>query len=160
MKNEKNKIKSFMNNLSAKRREKEKNSKKSQYIGAIIVNIILFYIFNNLLNWHIYFITNALNEILGVINIAITATIIGNIILIIFNPEWFRHIIKIILNIFAFTAVYSIYSIFPFNFSLFLIDWSVTIALIFIMAGILIATIVELFLLIITALTKLKLINE
>lgn len=160
MKNEKNKIKSFMNKLSAKRREKEKNSKKSQYIGAIIVNIILFYIFNNLLNWHIYFITNALNEILWVINIAITATIIGNIILIIFNPEWFRHIIKIILNIFAFTAVYSIYSIFPFNFSLFLIDWSVTIALIFIMAGILIATIVELFLLIINALAKLKLINE
>ena len=160
MKNEKNKIKSFMNNLSAKRHEKEKNSKKSKYIGAIIVNIILFYIFNNLLDWHIYFITNALNEILWVINIAITATIIGNIILIIFNPEWFRPIIKIILNIFAFTAVYSIYSIFPFNFSLFLIDWSVIIALIFIMAGILIATIVELFLLIINALAKLKLINE
>lgn len=160
MKNEKNKIKSFMDNLSAKRRKKEKNSKRSEYVGAIVVNIILLYIFNNLLNWHIYFITNALNEILWVINIAITATIIGNIILLIFNPEWFRHIIKIILNIFAFTAVYSIYSVFPFNFSSFLIGWSVTIALIFIMVGIAVATIIELFFLIISVLTRFKLINQ
>ncbi|MEL7669092.1 hypothetical protein [Methanobacterium sp.] len=160
MKNEKNKIKSFMDNLSSKRQKKEKNSKKSEYIGAIVVNVILLYIFNNLLNWHVYFITNALNEILWIINIAITATIIGNIMFLIFNPEWFRHIIKIILNIFAFTAVYSIYSIFPFNFSSFLVDWSVTIALIFIMAGIVIATIVELFLLIINILARFKLINK
>ena len=160
MKNEKNKIKSFMDNLSSKHQEKEKNSKKSEYIGAIVVNVILLYIFNNLLNWHVYFITNALNEILWIINIAITATIIGNIMFLIFNPEWFRHILKIILNIFAFTAVYSIYSIFPFNFSSFLVDWSVTIALIFIMAGILIATIFELFLLIINILARFKLINK
>lgn len=149
-----------MDNLSSKRQKKEKNSKKSEYIGAIVVNVILLYIFNNLLNWHVYFITNALNEILWIINIAITATIIGNIMFLIFNPEWFRHIIKIILNIFAFTAVYSIYSIFPFNFSSFLVDWSVTIALIFIMAGIVIATIVELFLLIINILARFKLINK
>ena len=160
MKNEKNKIKSFMDNLSAKRRKKEKNSKKSEYVGAIVVNIILLYIFNNLLNWHIYFITNALNEILWVINIAITATIIGNIILLIFNPEWFRHIIKIILNIFAFTAVYSIYSVYPFNFSSFLIEWSVTIALIFIMIGIAVATIIELFFLIISILARFNVINQ
>lgn len=160
MKNEKNKIKSFMDNLSAKRREKEKNSKKSEYIGAIVVNIILLYIFNNLLNWQVYFITNALNEVLWIINIAITATIIGNIIFLFFNPEWFRHILKIILNIFAFTAVYSIYSVFPFNFSSFLIDWSATIALIFIMLGITVATIIELFFLIISILTRFNVINE
>lgn len=160
MKNDENKIKSFMDNLSAKRREKNKNSKKSEYIGAIVVNIILLYIFNNLLNWQVYFITNALNEILWIINIAIIVTIIGNIMFLIFNPEWFRHIIKIIMNIFAFTAVYSIYSVFPFNFSSFLIDWSVTIALIFIMVGIVIATIVELFFLIISILARFNVINK
>ena len=79
---------------------------------------------------------------------------------LIFNPEWFRHIIKIIMNIFAFTAVYSIYSVFPFNFSSFLIDWSVTIALIFIMVGIVIATIFELFFLIISILARFNVINK
>jgi hypothetical protein len=160
MKNEKNKIKSFMDNLSSKRQEKDKNSKKSEYIGAIVVNVILLYIFNNLVNWQVNFITNAFNEVLWVINLAIMATIIGNIMFLIFNPEWFRHIIKMILNIFAFTAIYSIYSVFPFNFSSFLIDWSVTIALIFIMVGIAVATIIELFFLIINILARFKLINE
>lgn len=160
MKNDENKIKSFMDNLSTKHREKEKNSKKSEYIGAIVVNVILLYIFNNLVNWQVNFITNAFNEVLWVINLAIIATIIGNIMFLIFNPEWFKHIIKMILNIFAFTAVYSIYSVFPFNFSSFLIDWSATIALIFIMVGIVIATIVELFFLIINILARFKLINE
>ena len=145
-----NKIKNFIDNLFAKRDEKENNPKKSEYIGAIVVNIILLYIFNNLLNWHVYFITSALNEVLWVINLAIIATIIGNILFLIFNPELFRHVVKIILNILAVTAVYSIYSIFPFNFSSFLIDWSVTIALIFVIAGIAIATIIELFFLIIS----------
>ncbi len=160
MKNERNQIKDFMDNLSAKRQKKENSSKKSEYVGAIVVNIILLYIFNNLLNWHVYFISNALNEILWIINIAITATIIGNIMLFVFNPEWFRHIIKIILNIFAVTAVYSIYSVFPFNFSSFLIEWSVTIALIFIIIGIAVATIIELFSLIMNILAGFKLINE
>ncbi|MGB9980471.1 hypothetical protein [Methanobacterium sp.] len=159
MKNHENKIKSFMDNLSAKRKEKEKNSKKSEYIGAIVVNVILLYIFNNLLVWHVYFITNTFNEVLGLINLAIIVTIIGNIIFLMFNPGWFRHIVKIILNIFAFTAVYSIYSVFPFNFSSFLIDWSATIALIFIMVGIAVATIFELFLLIINILTRFKFIK-
>ena len=143
-------IKNFIDNLSSKQRD----YKKSEYIGAIVVNIILLYIFNNLVNWHIYFITGAFNEVLWIINLAVIAVIIGNILLLIFNPEWFRHIVKIILNIFVITAVYSIYSIFPFNFSSFLTDWSVTIALIFVMIGIVIATIVELFLLIISVLAR------
>ncbi len=136
----------FVDRMTAKR---DKKGRKSEYIAAIVVNIILLYIFNNLINWHVYFITNALNDILWIINAAIIVTIIGNIVLLVYNPGWFRHIMKIILNIVAIIAVYNIFTVFPFNFSSFLIDWSVTIALIFIMVGITIATIVELFFLII-----------
>ncbi len=137
----------FINRMFAKGGENK--AKKSEYIAAIIVNIILLYIFNNLLNWHVYFITNALNSILWIINLAIIITILGNILLLAYNPGWFRHVMKIILNMVAIVAVYNIFTVFPFNFNSFLIDWSVTIALIFIMAGIAIATIVELFFLII-----------
>jgi hypothetical protein len=129
--------------MFSKRDKKGKWSKKSEYVGAIIVNLILLYIFNNLLNWHIYFITNAFNEVLWIINLAIIATIIGNILLLMYNPEWFHHVMKIILNIFAFNALYALYNVFPFSFNSFLIDWSVIIALIFVMVGIAIATIVE-----------------
>jgi len=37
-----------------------KKERSGEYIGTIIVNLIFLYIFNNLLNWHIYFVTNAL----------------------------------------------------------------------------------------------------
>lgn len=141
--NSENKIHNFINKMLSKRDKKEKGAKKSEYVGAIIANLILLFIFNNLLNWHVYFITNALNEVLWIINLSIIAAIIGNILLLVYNPDWFRHIIKIILNIFAFIAVYSLYNVFPFSFNSFLIDWAVIIALILAMVGIAIATIVE-----------------
>jgi hypothetical protein len=148
LKHDENYIPDVINKLFAKRNKTEKKAKKSEYIIAIVVNIVLLYIFNNLLNWHIYFITNALNEVLWIINLAIIATIVGNILLLAYNPEWFRHVMKIILNIVAVIAVYNIFIVFPFNFNSFLIDWSVIIALIFVMVGITIATIVEFFFLI------------
>ena len=58
MKSGQNKIKNFIDDIFAKHDEKEKNSKKSEYITAVIVNVILLYIFNNLLNWHVYFYRN------------------------------------------------------------------------------------------------------
>jgi len=137
--------------LSKRHREgdkKEKKDRKSEYIGAIVINLILLYIFNNLLNWRIYFITNTLNEILWIINLSIIATIIGNALLLLYNPEWFRHVVKIILNIFVFIAVYVLYKVFPFDFNAPFVDWMVAIALILIMIGIAIATMVEFFLLV------------
>ena len=140
-------VPNFIDRMRAKSHKKK--AKKSGYIAAIVANIILLYIFNNLLNWQVYFITNALNDILWIINIAIMITILGNVLLLVYNQEWFRHVMKIILNIVAITALYNIFTVFPFNFNSFLVDWSMTIALIFIMVGITIATMMELFFLII-----------
>jgi len=77
-------------------REKEQ---KSEYIAAIIFNLIFLYVVNNLLNWHIYFITNAFNEVLWIINLSIIASIIGNALLLLYSPARFRHGVKIIINI-------------------------------------------------------------
>jgi len=142
-----NKIPDFIEKIFSKRDKKK--GKKSEYIIAIVINIILLYIFNNLLNWQVYFITNTLNDILWIINLSIIAAIIGNAILLIYSPEWLHHIMKIILNSFAVIALYFIYTVFPFSFNSFLIDWCVVIALIFVMVGVILATIIELFSLII-----------
>jgi hypothetical protein len=126
-------------------REKEQ---KSEYIAAIIFNLIFLYVVNNLLNWHIYFITNAFNEVLWIINLSIIASIIGNALLLAYNPEWFHHVIKIIMNIITFIAVYFVYIVFPINFYNPSLNWSLSILLILFMIAIAIATIVEIFLLI------------
>lgn len=110
-----------------------------------MVNLILLYVFNNLLNWHVYFITDALNEVLWIINLSLIAAIIGNALLLWYNPEWFRHLMKTILNIFAFVAVYFLYHVFPFNFNNPSLNWGLNILLILVMIGLAIAIIVEIF---------------
>jgi peptidoglycan/LPS O-acetylase OafA/YrhL len=124
-----------------------KSEQKSEYIFAIIVSLIFLYVVNNLLNWHIYFITNAFNEVLWIINLSIIATIIGNALLLLYSPERFRHMVKIIINIISFIAVYIVYKVFPFNFYNSFYNWGFNILLILAMIGIAIATIVEIYLL-------------
>jgi len=131
-----------------------KREQKTEYITAIIFNLIFLYIVNNLINWQVYFITNAFNEVLWIINLSIIATIIGNALLLLYNPERFRHVMKIILNIFAFIAVYFVYKVFPFNFYNSFYNWGFNILLILAMIGITIAIIVEFYLLV-TGRTKL-----
>lgn len=126
---------------------KEK-SKKSEYIATIIFNLIFLYIFNNLLNWHIYFVTNSFNEVLWIVNLSIIVSIIGNALLVVYDPVRFRHLVKIIINIVSFAAVYLVYEVFPFNFYNSFYNWGFSILLILVMIGIIIGTIVEIYLLI------------
>ncbi|MGZ7117743.1 MAG: hypothetical protein ACXVHS_09920, partial [Methanobacterium sp.] len=96
--------------------ENKKKNWKAEYITAIIFGLIFLYIVNNLLNWNIYFITGALNQVLWIINLSIIVTIIGNILLLAYSPQWFRHVIKIIINIISLISTYFVYIVFPFNF--------------------------------------------
>ena len=121
---------------------------KREYIVAIIFNLILLFVFNNLLNWHVYFITSTFNEVLWIINLSIVVTIIGNFFMLLYRPDWFRHVTKIFLNIVAFAAVYIVYKVFPFNFNNAFLNWGLSALLILAMIGIVIAIIVEIYLLI------------
>lgn len=125
-----------------------KREQKSEYFVAIIFNLIFLYIVNNLLNWNIYFITNTFNDVLWIINLSIIIAIIGNILLLLYSPERFRHVVKIILNIISFIAVYIVYTVFPFNFYNSFYDWAFGILLILAMIGIVIAVVIEIYLLI------------
>ncbi|MGZ7119187.1 MAG: hypothetical protein ACXVH2_05730 [Methanobacterium sp.] len=125
--------------------ENKKKNWKAEYITAIIFGLIFLYIANNLLNWNIYFITGALNQVLWIINLSIIVTIIGNILLLAYSPQWFRHVIKIIINIISLISIYFVYIVFPFNFYNSFINWGVSIFLILIMIGIVIAIIVEVY---------------
>ena len=125
-----------------------KREEKSGYFVNIIFSLIFFYIVNNLLNWHIYFITSAFNEVLWIINLSILVTIIGNGLLLLYSPIRFMHAVKIIINIISFIAVYIVYKVFPFNFYNSFYNWGFNILLILGLIGIVIATIIEMYLLI------------
>ncbi len=123
----------------------KKKHGKSGYIAAIVINIILLFIFNMLPNWHISFLTNAYLSILWAINLSIGATIIFNLIYLFYDKGWFRHLSQIIMSVIALFVVFLIYAVYPFIFTGASFSHWFRISLIIIMAGIGIAIIVESF---------------
>ncbi len=126
-----------------KKSGKDKEVRRSEFVIAIVVNIILLYIFNNLLNWHISFIASSFQNVLWIINLSIGFNIIFNVLFIFYQPEWFRDSLQIILNILGFLVVYFLYTVFPFNFNQILISYGLKFALILIMLGIVVGTVYQ-----------------
>ena len=122
---------------------KEKEPKSSEFIAAIVVNLIVLYIVNNLLSWNLSFITASFQDVIWIFNLSLSATIIANIIFLIYHPGWLRSIIRIILNILGFLVAYYLYTVFPFTFSNNLVTFSLEFALIVAMVVMVIVTIVE-----------------
>ena len=122
---------------------KEKEPKTSEFVVAIIANIILLYIVNNLLSWNLGFIASSFQDVLWIFNISIAATIIGNILFLIYHPGWFRSIIQIILNILGFIVVYYLYTVFPFILNNGWVVFAVKFALIVAMVVLVIVSIFE-----------------
>ncbi|MGC9517417.1 MAG: hypothetical protein ACP5C3_06960 [Methanomicrobiales archaeon] len=123
---------------------KEKEFKTSEFIGAIIANIIFLYIVNNLLNWNLSFIAPTFSEVLWIFNFSIILNILANIGFLIYQKGWFRTIVQIILNIIGFIVVYSLYTVFPFVFQNVWFAYVLQFALIIAMIALVIATVVEL----------------
>lgn len=97
----------------------QKVDSKFGYIVVIIVDFILLYIFNNLLNWHIYFLLQSWTAPLLFINISIIGRIIATSIYFIYDPPWFKALTKTTLNIVSFIFMLTIYRVFPFDFSVY-----------------------------------------
>ncbi len=108
--------------------KEEKEVRTSEFIIAIIINIIFFYIFNNLLNWHINFITNSFQDVLWIINLTLGFTIIVNDLYLFYHPKWLRDSLQIIINILGFLVVYFLYTVYPFNFSQIFISYGLKIS--------------------------------
>jgi hypothetical protein len=128
--------------------KKEKAAKKpgkAGYIAVIAINAVMIYVFNNLLKWGVPFLTSEYSGVLWAINLSLSATIIANILFFIYDAGWFRHMAQIVLNIIALFVIFMIFTIFPFTFANESWAFWVKIALILVMAGIGIGTIVELF---------------
>lgn len=83
------------------------------YLVAIAANGVIWFIVNNLLNWNVPFVTDSLTACLWAINLSIAVTIISQIILIVYDPDWLRHLLQGVTNIFAMVSLIVFYQIFP-----------------------------------------------
>lgn len=119
-------------------------ARRADYVGSIIVYLILLFVFSNLLGWGVPFLTEEFTAPLLFFNVSFVAGIIGSILMLAYDARWFRHVVRIVQNILGGAAVYVLLIVFPFVFPAGPADLVVRIVLIVTLVGIGIGTIVEL----------------
>lgn len=94
--------------------KRDREQQRSGFIATIIINIIIWYIANNLLNWNIGFISPTFADVLGILNLLIIITIFVNFIFLFYHPGWFRNFLRIPTDILAIMTAYKFLTVFPF----------------------------------------------
>jgi hypothetical protein len=136
-----------------RRAGRSREARITGYIIAILVNVAFWYLVGNLAAWDVPFITNDFVLVVGALQLSIGAAILGNAVLVTYDPPWFRHVVQIVLSAFALRATYALYQVFPFRSGIGL-DPLLRIALLVAMVGTGIAILVEVVQLISTSWTR------
>jgi hypothetical protein len=118
---------------------------KFGYIIAIIVNVILLYVIHHLLEWNVFFVTERFSEVLWALDLSLQATILANLLFLVYDAAWFKHLAQIILNLLSILATFLLYWVFPFDFGLAWWNQLVKFALLLAIVAMGIAIIVEFF---------------
>jgi hypothetical protein len=94
--------------------KKDDQDRWYNYAFSIVINLILLYIVNNLIYWNLSFISTTFSDVLWALNLTLVVTIIANVMFILYHKSWFKHATKIIVNITALIAAYTVLIVFPF----------------------------------------------
>lgn len=99
-------------------KSKTARNKKFDYIVAIVINAVILVIVNQILNWGTFaFLTQNFKQVLPIQNIQLAITIVFNAIFLLYNPQWFESLLKIVLNAVGIAVILRYLSVFPFDFS-------------------------------------------
>jgi hypothetical protein len=93
---------------------KDREQHRSEFIASIIINLIIWYIANNIVNWNLSFISPIFTEVLGILNLLLISTILINFIFIFYHPGWFRNMLRIVIDILGIITAYTFLTVFPF----------------------------------------------
>jgi len=112
-----------MNNAEANSTNWKKSKGKSYgtglrrtgYIAAIIVMIVVIYCLRHLREWGLTFLTEDFSKCLFYIELSIYVSIAAKALFIFYDNRWFRHFIQAITSIASLVALIMVYVIYPFN---------------------------------------------
>ncbi|MEI7661912.1 MAG: hypothetical protein WCK34_06940 [Bacteroidota bacterium] len=115
-------------------REKKFRSRRGEYIGAIISNLIFFWIVNHLRDWHLGFIKDNFMVVLWILNINILVQVAGNGLMLLWEVPVIRYLSRIVTESASFVTQLALFYIYPFDFTNFhglsWLDWVLPIMLI------------------------------
>ncbi len=92
--------------------------RRSGYAVAAGVNIALLMIVNNLLEWGWpRFLTNDFERVLPWVNFSLGATIVVNLLYMVYDADWFKSGWQVVLSLISLAVLVRTYRVFPFDFS-------------------------------------------
>ena len=110
--------------------KEDKDEKWYDYLFAILLNLILLYIANNLIYWNLSFIAASFSNVLWAVNLSLIVALVANVSFILYDPKWFKICSKIIMNITALVAAFTLLTVFPFVINQFILALGLKILLI------------------------------
>jgi hypothetical protein len=94
------------------------------YIVAIVINVVMLVIVNNILEWGwLPFLTADFGQLIWLIDVSLLATIAVNAIYLVYDAPWFKSVCQIGLGGITIAVAVRTYQVFPFDFSASQFNW-------------------------------------
>jgi hypothetical protein len=91
-------------------------SRTSGYLVSIVIDMVLLYAAQHLLEWNVPWITPEWSEVVWAVSLSLTVSIVANALLLVYDEQWFHRLIDFVATCAALVAGYWIYLVFPFDF--------------------------------------------
>src|SRR5579859_4331269 len=91
-------------------------ARSGAYELAIVINAVLLYVVHHLVAWDVPFITPAWNDVLWAVDLSLQATIVANVLFLIYDARWFYSLVQVVPAGVAVLSLWWVYQVFPFDF--------------------------------------------
>lgn len=110
---------------SAPPRRKAVAARRFGYLVAVLVNAAMLYAVNVWPGWQVLpFLTGEMRLVLDLVNVAIVANLVANVIYLLRDPSWFKSLGDIVTTTLGTVAAVRIWQVFPFDFADGGVDWA------------------------------------
>ena len=92
-------------------------SRRAGCVVAVGVNALLLYLLNRSPGWQaVPFLTDAMNRVIGVVNLSITAGLVANLVYVVWDPTWLKALGDLATTCAGVLAMLRIWQVWPFDF--------------------------------------------
>lgn len=105
------------------------------YAIAVVANLVLLFVANNLLAWGwIPFLTDDFEQLLPIVSLSLLVGAGANFAFVFYNALWFRSVGQIVQNVVGLFLIVATLKVFPFDFSPYRVNWVAIIRVVLILS--------------------------
>jgi hypothetical protein len=112
----------------------KRSGRRVGYIIAIVINVVLLYVVNNLLAWGLPFLTDDFSEVVPLISLSLLVSVAANTLYLFVDTPVVKSATQIAVNSVSIVATVAVLRVFPFDFSDYAFDWAIVARILLIVA--------------------------